>query len=340
MIEVKDLVKVYGDHIAVDHLSFTVQDGQIYGFLGPNGAGKSTTMNIMTGYLAASGGSVIINGHDILKDTEAAKKEIGYLPEIPPVYTDMTVLEYLRFAAELKKVPRHERAGQIAEVMEMTAIDEMQDRLIKNLSKGYRQRVGMAQAILGNPNVIILDEPMVGLDPKQIIEIRNLIKELSKNRTIIISSHILAEISEICDHILIIENGQKRADGTLEEIESLAKDGSYHYVYTFESPKEVPTMSQKICDMFEELSITIEKIRIIGDYTEYEVSMDQDLRREVFEACAQRGFVIYGLVHQDMTLEDTFLKITGEGKEKRKLSFRKKKMNRATDADEEFMGGE
>lgn len=208
MIEVTNLTKKYGDHIAVDHLSFRVEKGQIYGFLGPNGAGKSTTMNIITGYLAATEGTVTIDGKDIQKDPEEAKRSIGYLPELPPLYVDMTVREYLEFVAELKKVPKKERKQQIDEVMEMTQITDMQQRLIKNLSKGYRQRVGLAQAILGYPEVIILDEPTVGLDPKQIIEIRDLIRKLGENHTVILSSHILSEVSAVCDHIMIIAHGK------------------------------------------------------------------------------------------------------------------------------------
>ena len=204
MIEVKNLVKKYGDHTAVDHLSFTVEKGQIYGFLGPNGAGKSTTMNIMTGYLGATDGEVLINGHDILKEPEAAKKSIGYLPELPPLYMDMTVMEYLKFSAELKKIKKEDREQEIEKALKLVKLADVQDRLIKNLSKGYKQRVGLAQAILGFPEIIILDEPTVGLDPKQIIEIRELIRELAKEHTVILSSHILAEIREVCDYIMII----------------------------------------------------------------------------------------------------------------------------------------
>ena len=191
MIEVQNLVKMYGDHTAVDHLSFSIEKGHIYGLLGPNGAGKSTTMNIMTGYLGATEGKVLIQGHDILKEPELAKKSIGYLPEQPPVYMDMTVREYLQFAAELKKIPKKEREKQMNDVIRMTGIREVENRLIQNLSKGYRQRVGLAQAILGFPEVIILDEPTVGLDPKQIIEIRELIRKLSKKHSFLLRSHIL-----------------------------------------------------------------------------------------------------------------------------------------------------
>ena len=218
MIEVKNLVKKYGDHVAVDHLTFTVEKGQVYGFLGPNGAGKSTTMNIMTGYIGATEGEVIIDGHDILTDAQEAKKCIGYLPEIPPVYPDMTVEEYLQFSAQLKGIKKEERGEQIAKVMAMTQVEGVADRLIKNLSKGYRQRVGLAHAIMGFPPIIILDEPTVGLDPKQIIEIRELIKELSKEHTVILSSHILSEISEVCDYVMIIAHGRLIASDTTENL--------------------------------------------------------------------------------------------------------------------------
>ncbi|MDD3369499.1 MAG: ABC transporter ATP-binding protein [Lachnospiraceae bacterium] len=221
MIEVENLVKRYGNHMAVDHLSFKVDDGQVYGFLGPNGAGKSTTMNMMTGYLAATEGTVKINGFDILTQPEEAKKCIGYLPEIPPLYVDMTVGEYLKFVAELKKVPKAERTEQVAEVMDATQITDMKNRLIKNLSKGYRQRVGLAQAMIGKPDVIILDEPTVGLDPKQIIEIRELIAGLKKDHTVILSSHILSEVSAICDQIMIISKGKLVACDTPEGLQNM-----------------------------------------------------------------------------------------------------------------------
>ena len=208
MIEVKNLVKKYGNQFAVNDISFTVEEGKIYGLLGPNGAGKSTCMNIMTGYIAATSGEVKINGHDIVTDAEEAKKFIGYLPEIPPLYPDMTVSEYLNFVAELKKVPKVARAQEIEDVMTKTFITDMKNKLIKHLSKGYKQRVGLAQAMLGNPSVIILDEPMVGLDPKQILEIRELILSLKKEHTVILSSHILSEVSAVCDEIMIISKGK------------------------------------------------------------------------------------------------------------------------------------
>ena len=207
MIEVSNLVKKYGDHTAVDHLSFQIEKGKIYGFLGPNGAGKSTTMNMITGYIASTEGKVMIDGHDILEEPEAAKKCIGYLPEMPPLYFDMTVLEYMKFAADLKKIPRNQKDKQIKEVMDMVKITDMKDRLIKNLSKGYRQRVGLAQAILGYPEVIILDEPTVGLDPKERIRFRELILNNKKDKVIIISSHIVSDLDMIADKILLIKEG-------------------------------------------------------------------------------------------------------------------------------------
>ena len=224
MIQVENLVKKYGNHTAVDDLSFMVEKGQIYGFLGPNGAGKSTTMNIMTGYIAASSGTVTINGYDILKEPVKAKQCIGYLPELPPLYTDMTVWEYLMFVAELKKIPRDVRAGHVEAIIGKMQLDDVEERLIKNLSKGYKQRVGLAQAVLGYPEVIILDEPTVGLDPKQIIEIRGLIKQLGREHAVLMSSHILTEVSVVCDHVFIISKGKLVASLDMDQLEKPLED--------------------------------------------------------------------------------------------------------------------
>lgn len=218
MIEVRDLVKRYGKHVAVDHLNFRVKKGQIYGFLGPNGAGKSTTMNMLTGYLAATEGKILIDGHDVSEEPMEARRRIGYLPEVPPLYLDMTPYEYLQFVAELKGLPKEKWQDMIDKAMEQTQIEDMQERLIRHLSKGYRQRVGLAQALLGDPEVLILDEPMVGLDPKQIIEIRELIRSLGKKHTVILSSHILSEITSICDHVMIISHGKLVASDTPENL--------------------------------------------------------------------------------------------------------------------------
>ena len=229
LIEVKHLSKRYGNHLAVDDLSFSVEKGIIYGFLGPNGAGKSTTMNILTGCLGASAGEVLIDGHSIMDEPMAAKRQIGYLPEMPPLYPDMTVEEYLRFVADAKGLSGREKKGQVLSVMEKTRVTDMRKRLIKNLSKGYRQRVGIAQALLGNPEIIILDEPTVGLDPKQIIEIREMIRELGKEHTVILSSHILSEVQAVCDSILIISKGKLVACDTAENLDRLfAGENNYH----------------------------------------------------------------------------------------------------------------
>lgn len=218
MIEVRNLTKKYGDNEAVSDISFTVEEGHIYGFLGPNGAGKSTTMNIITGYMAATSGDVIINGHDILKEPRAAKSCIGYLPEVPPVYQDLTVREYLEFAAEIKGMKKQAKKDAVAEAVKTAMLEEVEQRLIKNLSKGYKQRVGLAQAIIGLPEVLILDEPTSGLDPKQIMEMRDLIKRLGDDHTVILSSHILSEVSAICDHVIMISGGKIVADDSLEAL--------------------------------------------------------------------------------------------------------------------------
>ena len=218
MIEVRNLTKKYGDHEAVSDISFTVEEGHIYGFLGPNGAGKSTTMNIITGYMAATSGDVIINGHDILKEPRAAKSCIGYLPEVPPVYQDLTVREYLEFAAEIKGMKKQAKKDAAAEAVKTAMLEEVEQRLIKNLSKGYKQRVGLAQAIIGLPEVLILDEPTSGLDPKQIMEMRDLIKRLGDDHTVILSSHILSEVSAICDHVIMISGGKIVANDSLEAL--------------------------------------------------------------------------------------------------------------------------
>lgn len=310
MIEVSNLTKKYGAHVAVDHLSFKVEKGQIYGFLGPNGAGKSTTMNMLTGYLAATEGKVTINGKDIQKEPEEAKKSIGYLPELPPLYTEMTVAEYLKFVAELKKVPRQERGRQIEEVMELTRITDMGGRLIKNLSKGYRQRVGLAQAILGYPEVIILDEPTVGLDPKQIIEIRDLIKRLGENHTIILSSHILSEVSAVCDHIMIIAHGKLVASDSPEGLEKRMSGSGELFL-------EVKGDSERILSILNSLE-QVESVQIKEAEEEGTVRLrvlpegNEDVRERIFFALAEAGLPILELQRTKRTLEDIFLELTDD----------------------------
>lgn len=307
MIEVKNLVKKYGDHTAVDHLSFTVEKGQIYGFLGPNGAGKSTTMNIMTGYLGATDGEVLINGHDILKEPEAAKKSIGYLPELPPLYMDMTVMEYLKFSAELKKIKKEDREQEIEKALKLVKLADVQDRLIKNLSKGYKQRVGLAQAILGFPEIIILDEPTVGLDPKQIIEIRELIRELAKEHTVILSSHILAEIREVCDYIMIISKGKLVASDTPEHLEELMNGSDTIHIETRAEKETVREILSGLEDI-EDVTYTQENEILKA---EVKTKERKDIREAIFSAFAESQCPLLTLQKTTVSLEEVFLELTG-----------------------------
>ena len=307
MIEVKNLVKKYGDHTAVDHLSFTVEKGQIYGFLGPNGAGKSTTMNIMTGYLGATDGEVLINGHDILKEPEAAKKSIGYLPELPPLYMDMTVMEYLKFSTELKKIKKEDREAEIEKALKLVKLADVQDRLIKNLSKGYKQRVGLAQAILGFPEIIILDEPTVGLDPKQIIEIRELIRELAKEHTVILSSHILAEIREVCDYIMIISKGKLVASDTPEHLEELMNGSDTIHIETRAEEETVREILSGLKDI-EDVTYTQENEILKA---EVKTKERKDIREAIFSAFAEAQCPLLTLQKTTVLLEEVFLELTG-----------------------------
>lgn len=310
MIEVKHLVKRYGENYAVDDLSFTVERGQIYGFLGPNGAGKSTTMNILTGYIAPSAGEVKINGYDILEDSVNARKCIGYLPEIPPIYPEMTVYEYLAFAADLKKIQKKERREMIVSAMELTGLTDVQYRLIRNLSKGYRQRVGLAQAILGFPEIIILDEPMVGLDPKQIIEIRELIRKLSQKHTVILSSHILSEISAICDHIMIIDHGRLAASDTPENLTRMMKGAAALELTVRGSKTKLRQLLEQISGIAsfqvedsEEADACDANIQTEGE---------TDIREQLFYRLAEQKMPLLRLQHTHVSLEDVFLELTGE----------------------------
>lgn len=310
MIEINHLVKKYGSHVAVDDLSLTVEPGKIYGFLGPNGAGKSTTMNIITGYLAATSGEVKINGFDVLKQPEEAKKCVGYLPELPPLYMDMTVKEYLDFVAELKKLEKSLRAGYVKEAMKITKTEEVSGRLIRNLSKGYRQRVGFAQAVLGYPEILILDEPTVGLDPKQIIEIRDLIKELGKKHTIILSSHILSEISAVCDHVFIISHGKLVASDSTEnllermtgaqEIELLVKAEED----TAETAiREVAQVER--CEKTESKEDGVVQLLVTA-------KKDADVREAIYHTCVEHHMPILEMKAASKSLEDVFLELTSQ----------------------------
>ena len=317
MIEVNHLTKRYGKHTAVDDISFTVEDGCIYGLLGPNGAGKSTTMNIITGYLSATEGTVKIEGHDIAEAPAQAKACIGYLPEQPPLYQDMTVTEYLLFVAELKAVRKKaERRTAVEKVCAKAGLQGMEARLIRNLSKGYRQRVGIAAALLGSPKVIILDEPTVGLDPAQMIEIRSLIHDLGKSHTVILSSHILSEVQTVCDRVLIIANGKLVAQGTPEGLaEKLAAKGSISA--TAQGSREAVLAAAKAIPGLTDLRVTAEKG---GEVSFTAVSeAGTDLRGALSLALAKAGCPVLSLSAESMSLEDVFLQLTekGEGEEEK-----------------------
>ena len=308
MIEVKNLVKKYGDKTAVDHLNFTLTPGRIYGFLGPNGAGKSTTMNIMTGYLGATEGEVIINGHNIIDEPEEAKKCIGYLPEIPPLYMDMTVDEYLKFAAELKQLPKKDIEENVRKAKELARITEVEGRLIRNLSKGFRQRVGLAYAVLGFPDIIILDEPTVGLDPKQIIEIREMIKELAKDHTVILSSHILTEVSAVCDYVLIIANGKLVASDTIDHLYQYQGDtGELHLTVKGDAEAIRQTLTEITGVGAIELA---EEDGFVNATVSYDDS--DDTVERIFYAFAENRLPIFGLNKITKSLEELFIELTGK----------------------------
>ncbi|MBK6089475.1 ABC transporter ATP-binding protein [Ruminococcus difficilis] len=312
MIEVKNLTKRYGDIKALDDISFTVDTGEVLGFLGPNGAGKSTTMNIITGYISSTSGTVTVDGTEILENPRETKRKIGYLPEIPPLYPEMTVRKYLEFMFDLKKVklPKKEH---IEEIMRLVRITDMADRLIKNLSKGYRQRVGFGQALLGNPPVLILDEPTVGLDPKQIIEIRKLIRSLGKKHTVIFSSHVLSEISATCDRIIVISEGRLVADSKADELSKALADTQKLSLTVEGSPSDVLGEIKKIPGVKKYM-----KVRELGEKSavySVEYGNEFDIRREVFSAMARINAPILEMKSGNESLEDMFLKLTqGAGK--------------------------
>lgn len=309
MIEINNLVKMYGDKKAVSGITFTVNDDEVLGFLGPNGAGKTTTMNIIAGYLSSTSGTVKINGHDILEDPIEAKKQIGYLPENPPLYLDMTVKEYLNFICDLKGVSKEKRKNMLDRILSLVKIDDVYDRLIGNLSKGYKQRVGIAQAMVGDPPILILDEPTVGLDPNQIIEIRKLIRSLSKTHSVIISSHILSEIQEIADRVVIIDHGKIAAIDTLSDL-SKRLSGQTKLLLTFKGPSKEcvnklrairgvsAAVPRKIDNKVSQIEITI-------------VSDDSaEVRSAIFFMMANAGWPILELCSLDPSLEEIFLNIT------------------------------
>ncbi|MEE3480582.1 MAG: ABC transporter ATP-binding protein [Lachnospiraceae bacterium] len=311
MVEVKHLRKTYGDKTAVSDISFTLEKGRIYGLLGRNGAGKSTTMNMMTGYLAPDSGDVTIDGHDIFKEATAAKRCLGYLPEIPPLYNDMTVREYLLFAAQLKGMKKKaERTAEAERVEGLCGIDDVKDRLIKNLSKGYRQRVGLAQALIGNPELIILDEPTVGLDPKQIQEIRELISSLKEDHIVLLSSHILSEVSEVCDHIIIIDKGRVLLKSDTEDIASYTKRAETVEVTALGTAAE----GEEVLSALNSVSAVQTAAGPEEGSTVYTVTAaagtDIDIRPEISKALADAGFTILEMKKVGDSLEDIFLELT------------------------------
>ena len=329
MIEVKHITKKYGDTLAVNDVSFKIRNGKIYGLLGPNGAGKSTTMNIIAGCISATSGSVNINGYDVFENPLEAKSLIGYLPEQPPLYNEMTPSEYLEFVAEAKNVPYEKIYRQVRQVMELTGIYSMKDRLIKNLSKGYKQRVGIAQAMLGNPEIIILDEPTVGLDPKQIIEIRELIKKLGESKTVIVSSHILAEISAVCDHVIIISQGKVVADDEIKALEAEVSPFDKLHLSVKGDAKGVKEVLGKFEDI-QNVNIYASKTPGVIEMT-LSVPKERDIRDDIFFAMAERRYAVITMEKEDTSLESVFLSLTSETKGNPKLYRQRKKKKKTTD---------
>ena len=315
MVEIQNLVKNYGNKNAVDDISFTIKDGEIVGFLGPNGAGKSTTMNIITGYLSATSGTVTVDGKDIFKESLAVKKQLGFLPEQPPLYVDMTVLEYLSFVFDLKGCDFNKKE-HLKEVMEKVKITDVKNRLIKNLSKGYKQRVGIAQAIIGNPKFIIFDEPTVGLDPVQIIEIRNLIRSLGKKHTVILSTHILPEVQAICDRVIIINEGKLIANEKTTDLNRVVGQSTKMKVKVAGPNREVASLLKGLQGI---ISVKSDGVREGDTYTYVlETSPSFDVRKIIFNALANKGWPMMGMEYLEAELEDVFIRLiqSAQGKEK------------------------
>ena len=311
MIEVKNVTKKYGKAVAVDDISFEIKEGEIVGLLGPNGAGKSTTMNMLTGFIEQTEGEIIVDGYNMLKKPKKAKKEIGYMPEGVPLYTDLTVKEFVTYMAEIKKVNKKERKEKVEKIIEQTGLKDVEKKLVKNLSRGYKQRVSMAGALVGEPKILILDEPTVGLDPKQITEIRNLIKDLGKTHTIILSSHILSEVSQICNKVIIINKGKIVAVDTPENLENKVSNNNMIYVTVEDKDNKIESVKEKVQG--------IEKIELIknneDETKEYviETAKDTDIRKEIFAELAKDNITIFEMKKADSTLEDAFMKLIEGG---------------------------
>ena len=313
MIEVKNVTKRYGDFTAVNNISFEVKDGEILGLLGPNGAGKSTTMNMITGFIEATEGNIIVNGYDISKNARKAKTQIGYMPENVPLYQELTAKEFVKYMAELKGVERKERKEAVENVIKETGLEEVQNKLIKNLSRGYKQRVSMAGALVGNPEVLILDEPTVGLDPKRILEIRNLIKDLGKKHTVILSSHILSEVSQICERVVIINKGNLVAIDTPENLEEKTKNKNVIYVTVEDAEEKMVSIKDKVQDIEE-----LELVKDNEDGTkQYKIVSEEniDLRKTLFDVLPKEGITIFELKKAEISLEDAFMKLIDDRQE-------------------------
>ena len=336
MIEVKNVTKKYGSTIAVNNVIFYFKDGEIVGFLGPNGAGKSTTMNMITGFIEPTSGQIIVNGNDISKKPRKTKKEIGYMPETVPLYYELTPKEFVSYMAELKLVKRNERKQEVQKVLKETGLENVQNKLIRNLSRGYKQRVSMAGALVGNPDVIILDEPTVGLDPKQITEIRNLIKELGKKHTVILSSHILSEVSQICERVIIINKGKVVAIDTPENLEKSTKEKNGISLIVEDQKNNM----SKLKEIIKEID-SIDFVKDNEDGTKQYIitySADIDLRKKLFEVLPKQEIVIFELKKTETTLEDAFMKLINTSKEdeseenecnkENKLNKQEKKQNK------------
>ena len=313
MIEVKNITKKYGSFTAVDNISFKIEEGEIIGLLGPNGAGKSTTMNMITGYIEPTEGEILINGYDISKKPKKAKEQIGYMPEGVPLYSDLTVKEFVTYMAELKKVDRKTRKEKVQKIIEQTGLKDIENKLTRNLSRGYKQRVSMAGALVGEPKILILDEPTVGLDPKQITEIRELIKELGKTHTVILSSHILSEVSQICNKVIIINKGKMVAIDTPENLEKKVSKNNSTYVTVEDIENKMDTIKEKITEI-KDIKLVKENEDGTKQYV-LESEADVDLRKVIFTEFAKENITIFEMKQADATLEDAFMKLI-EGGEK------------------------
>ena len=327
MIEVKNISKKYGNFLAVDNISFDIKDGEIVGFLGPNGAGKSTTMNMITGFIEPTKGEVIVNGYNMSQKPKKAKKEIGYMPENVPLYMDLTVKEFVTYMAELKLMPKKERKEHVKKIIEETGLTDVQNKLIRNLSRGYKQRVSMAGALAGNPKVLILDEPTVGLDPKQITEIRNLIKELGKEHTVILSSHILSEVSQICEKVIIINKGKIVAIDTPDRLEQKVQEGQTIIVTVEDTENKIESIKDKVPE--------IKNIKFIKDNDDgtkqysIESDSDEDLRKKLFDILPKENITIFELKKAESTLEDAFLKLIDTSSKEQEKTEKKEEAKKA-----------